>query len=398
MTLFKNEKVKTAVYLGMLCSFAYLAVYYARNILGAVTSQILEGGVYNEAQIGQISSTYFVCYAVGQLINGMIGDRVKARHMLSFGLICAGLCNFLFPIMGNVLTARAAYGMTGFFLSMIYAPMTKVIAENTEPIYATRCSLGYTFASFFGSPLAGVTAFIFTWQTVFTISSVACVVMGCVCFVTFLIYEKKGIVKYGQYKPKEKFNVESLKVLLKHDIIRFSLFSIITGVIRTTVIFWLTAYFSQYLGYTTDQSEILFSVVTLILCSTSFITIFVYEKVFQRHMGRTIFTMFSISSVAFLLVYFVKHPVLNIIFLLLAIMTSNGSASIVWSRYCPSLRDTGRVSSVTGYLDFLSYMAAAASSTIFANAVTSIGWGNLILVWFGLVFCGAIIAFSIRKK
>ena len=115
-------------------------------------------------------------------------------------------------------------------------------------------------------------------------------------------------------------------------------------------------------------------------------------------MEVTILTMFSVSSVAFLLVFFVRHPVINVVLLVMAIMASNGSASVVWSRYCPSLRDTGMVSSVTGYLDFLSYMAAAASSTLFSNAVAVIGWGNLILVWFGLMVAGVLVAASFGKK
>ena len=75
-----------------------------------------------------------------------------------------------------------------------------------------------------------------------------------------------------------------------------------------------------------------------------------------------------------------------------AIMSSNASASMLWSRYCPSLRDTGMVSSATGFLDFLSYMAAAAANLIFANAASVIGWGNLILVWLGLMIFGVIVA------
>lgn len=70
----------------------------------------------------------------------------------------------------------------------------------------------------------------------------------------------------------------------------------------------------------------------------------------------------------------------------------NGAASMLWSRYCPSLRDTGMVSSATGFLDFLSYMAAAGANLIFANAATSIGWGNLILVWLAIVLVGVIVA------
>ena len=82
--------------------------------------------------------------------------------------------------------------------------------------------------------------------------------------------------------------------------------------------------------------------------------------------------------------------------MVLAVMGSNGAASMLWSRYCPSLRDTGMVSSATGFLDFLSYIAAAISSFAFANAVSDIGWGNLILVWFGLALCGVIV--SLKKK
>ena len=102
--------------------------------------------------------------------------------------------------------------------------------------------------------------------------------------------------------------------------------------------------------------------------------------------------MFVSSALFFGLTFLVDTPAFNIMFLVLAIMSSNGAASMLWSRYCPSLRDTGMVSSATGFLDFLSYMAAAAANVIFANAATSIGWSNLILVWLGLAIFGIIIS------
>ena len=79
-------------------------------------------------------------------------------------------------------------------------------------------------------------------------------------------------------------------------------------------------------------------------------------------------------------------------------MASNGAATMLWSRYCPSLRDTGMVSGATGFLDFVSYMSAALATTLFANAVESIGWGNLILVWIALVVCGIIVALPYKKN
>lgn len=394
----KKSNVRNAVMIGLLCSISYLSVYFARNILGAVTPQIVEMGIYTEEYIGVVSSLYFIFYAIGQLINGLIGDKINARIMISFGLILAGITNFIFPyLLGNPTAAQFTYGMTGFFLSMIYAPMTKVVAENVEPVYAARCSLGYTFSSFFGSPLAGVAAAVLVWTNVFITSSAILVIMGIVCFVVFLTLEKRGIVKYHQYDKPKTENKGSLKTLIDHHIIKFTLISVITGVIRTTVVFWLPTYISQYLGFSSEQSAMLFTVSTLVISATTFVTVFVYEKL-KRNMDLTLIIFFIVSTLAFLLVYLIKLPVFNLIFMVIAIMASNGAATILWSIYCPSLRDTGVVSSATGFLDFMSYMAAAVSSTLFANAVSVIGWGKLILIWAGIVFCGIIVSIPRKRR
>ena len=383
-----NQKAKNAVYIGVLCSVSYLAVYVARNILGAVTPQMVEGG-YSEVYIGSCSSLFFFAYAVGQLINGAIGDRIKGKWMICMGLLGAGLMNLLFArLAGKPLGATAVYGLTGYFLSMIYGPMTKIVSENTEPIYATRCSLGYTFASFFGSPAAGALAAVLVWQEVFMASSVLLMIMTVIAFACFTAFERKGIVKYGQYERAQKGNV---KVLLKHQIVKFSLISILTGIVRTSVVFWLATYISQFLGFSPQLSAGIYTVATLVISLTAFISVFIYEKL-GHDMDKTILLMFSASAVFFCLTYFVRLPVVNVAMIVLAIMSSNGAASMLWSRYCPSLRDTGMVSSATGFLDFLSYMAAATANLIFANAATTIGWGNLILVWMCLMILGVVIA------
>lgn len=61
-------------------------------------------------------------------------------------------------------------------------------------------------------------------------------------------------------------------------------------------------------------------------------------------------------------------------------------------------RDTGMVSSATGFLDFISYISASAASTVFANAVSGIGWKGLTLVWFGLMVAGILVALPKRAK
>lgn len=392
-----SPEASKAFKIGTLCSTAYLAVYVARNILGSVSPQMIEQGVFTEAQIGTLSSVYFIAYAVGQLINGIIGNKVKGKYMISLGLIFAGIFNALFCLSaGNIIFSTITYAMTGFALAMIYAPMTKVVSENTDPKYTHRCSLGYTFSSFLGSPCAGLLAAALVWYGVFYASSAILILMGALCFLVFSSMERKGLVAYGKYnKPKESGG--SIALLIRHRIIRFTLVAMLTGVVRTTVVFWLPTFISQYLGYSPKTSAMIYTVGTLFISSSTFIAIFVYERL-GRKMDLTMLLAFSASALSFLMVWLIHIPFLGILFMVVAITTANCASNILWSLYCPSLRDTGMVSGATGFLDFASYMAAAASSTLFSNAVADIGWGPLILVWFGLMLIGVIISLPQRKR
>lgn len=390
MNLFKTKEVKNAVLIGTMCSVAYMFTYFGRNMLSAVSPQLIEEGVFSTAFIGKMSSMFFICYAVGQLLNGMIGDKIRANYMISFGLILAGICSFSFskfteyPQLICIL-----YGSMGFFLSMIFAPMVKITAENTNEVHATRCCLGYEFGSLLGAPFVGAVAVVLAWKNVLQFGSAALILMGTVCLAGFAGMERRGIVKYNQYqRTKEK---GSIKVLIEHGIIKFTLIAILTGVIRTTVVFWIPTYLAQYLGFTSEMSAGIYTVVTLLISMSAFLSVFIYERL-GNNMELTILIGFTVSTVAFLGAYLIHQKWVNIVFLAIAIVFEQCASAMIWDRYCPSLRDTGMVSSATGFLDFSSYMAASVASSLFANAVEQIGWGSLILMWAGLMGVGVVVA------
>lgn len=397
-----TANAKKAIKIGSMCFMAYLAVYLARNILSTVTPAMQAQGFTKDA-IGIASSIYFYTYAVGQLINGAIGDKIKAKYMMCVGLACAGICNLLFShfnmaneVYGEIpVAAYAAYGATGFFLAMIYGPMTKIVSENTEMPYTTRCSLGYTFASYFGSPTAGLLATFLVWQSVFAVSSMVLIIMSVVLFTAFTIFERKGIITYGRFKrEKIKGQKGSIRMLFDRQIVKFCLVSILTGVVRTSVMFWLPTYFSERLELGPERATLTFTVVSLFISCGSFVVIFVYEKIMKHSMDKTVLAMFCASAVGFVLTYFVSVPYINVVLIVLAIMSSNGAATMLWSRYCPSLRDTGIVSGVTGFLDFLSYMAAATANIVFPFLIEEQAWSwdRVVLIWLALMLVGVAIA------
>ena len=401
-----TDNAKKAIKIGVMCFLSYLAVYLARNVLSTVTPQMQSQGFTKEA-IGVASSIYFITYAFGQLINGAVGDKIKARYMMSFGLALAGISNFLFSFINSInfeaygeipFAAYAAYGCTGFFLAMIYGPMTKVVAENTEMPYTTRCSLGYTFASYFGSPVAGMLATFLAWQSVFAVSSIVLVIMAVVVFVSFLAFEKKGIIVYNKFKSEKQSGAGGIKKLFKRQIVKFSIVSILTGIVRTSVLFWLPTYFNERLGYTEEESTIIFTIASLFISCGAFIVVFIYEKL-GHDLDKTVLLMFLCAAALFAFTFFVEISIANVVLIVLSIMASNGAATMLWSRYCPSLRDTGIVSGATGFLDFLSYMAAAAANVVFPFLIEqkSWAWGSVVLIWFALMVIGIIISLPWKK-
>ncbi len=390
-----RPQARVAAMLGVLCSVCYLAVYYARNILGTVTPQMVESGTFTEEYIGVLSSVFFTAYAVGQLINGLVGDRIKAKYMIFVGLLAAGIGNWLFSYVTQTV-AVVAYGAVGFFLSMIYAPMSKLVAENTEPLYAVRCSIGYNFASFFGSPLAGITATVATWRGAFGMASGALIVMAVVSFVLFTIMERRGYIRYGQFSRSR--DTGSVRTLLQHRFIPFLFVAMFTGVVRTTVVFWMPTYFMQYLGFPSEQAVLIYTAATLVLSMDAVVAIFLYEKVFKRNMYRSTLVYFLLAALAFGGMIVCSQPVLNIVLMVLAVFMACGASSILWSCYCPSLRDTGMVSRATGSLNFASYIAASIASTGFAKALPWIGWRGLIVCWLALMAIGALLMLPRKQK
>ena len=80
-------------------------------------------------------------------------------------------------------------------------------------------------------------------------------------------------------------------------------------------------------------------------------------------------------------------------------MGSGCVSAIMWCRYCPSLRDTGMVSGVTGFLDFLSYMAAATANVVFPFLIEQKAWSweSIVIIWLTLMIVGVVISLPYSK-
>lgn len=398
MKLFKNKEIKNAFLIGMVSSIAYLVCYVARNLLSVVSPQMIENAGMSVEYIGTLSTAQMLFYAGGQLVNGIIGDKVKVKYMVAGGLVLSGICNVAIGFLHAPFVMLMIYGVSGFFLSMLYAPLVKLIAENTRPTYAEKCCLGLALACQFGAPVAGILGLFFEWNFAFLVCGCLLIVTGVVLYYFVVSMEKKGIIRSYKQTVQQKKS-KSIKVLLENSIVKFTLIAVLTGVIRTSVAFWVPTYLSQHLGFSAGIATTIFTVMTCAQSISPYVTnVLIYEYALKRRMNLMLILMFGVSAIGFLLMFLVNAPFVNIVFFIIAIMCANGASNVLWNVYCPSLHHTGMVSTATGFLDFMSYLAAAIANLLFANAVTQIGWGNLILIWAALMVAGVLVVIPRKRE
>lgn len=398
MKFLKDKEIKNAFLIGVISSIAYLVCYVARNLLSVVSPQMIENAGVSVEYIGTLSTAQMLFYAGGQLVNGIIGDKVKVKYMVGGGLILSGVCNVVIGLFHIPFVMLMIYGVSGFFLSMLYAPLVKLIAENTRPTHAEKCCLGLALACQFGAPVAGMLGLFFEWDSAFLVCGCLLIVTGVVLYFFVVSMEKKGIIRsYKQTVQQKKGG--SIKVLLENSIVKFTLIAVLTGVIRTSVAFWVPTYLSQHLGFSAGIAATIFTVMTCAQSISPYVTnVLIYEYAIKRRINLMLILMFGMSAIGFLLMFLVNGPFVNIVFFIMAIMCANGASNVLWNVYCPSLHHTGMVSTATGFLDFMSYLAAAIANLLFANAVTQIGWGNLILIWAALMAVGVLVVISRKRE
>ncbi len=69
----------------------YASAYFGRTCYSAAIASIVSGGIYEKADIGIVGTAFFVCYGAGQLVNGILGDKVNPFIMVLCGAFCSGV-------------------------------------------------------------------------------------------------------------------------------------------------------------------------------------------------------------------------------------------------------------------------------------------------------------------
>ena len=140
--------------------FCYLFFYTGRQTVGFAIPGIHEELGISLTTLGWMSTTLFWCYAVGQFINGNLGDRRGARIMVSQGAVISCTLNWVVSFGQNVLSLFIPWGANGFAQSMAWAPGGRLISNWWGRHERGKAFGFYVFAAGMSSVLAFTTSLI----------------------------------------------------------------------------------------------------------------------------------------------------------------------------------------------------------------------------------------------
>ncbi|NQV16157.1 MFS transporter, partial [bacterium] len=115
--------------------FWMMWITYAAFYLGRVNISVAMPGIAEEfgltkTSLGGILSALFAMYAIGQFINGQLGDKLNSRLIITVGLLSSAILNIFMGLTGGIIGLMVViWGLNGYFQSMGWGPTVKAMAN-----------------------------------------------------------------------------------------------------------------------------------------------------------------------------------------------------------------------------------------------------------------------------
>jgi sugar phosphate permease len=380
--------------LGGICFLAYTACYAGRGILSAMIPQILEQTSFTKEALGLMGSAFFFSYGIGQLVNGFIGDFVGAKYMVALGLLFAGIVICGFPVSQSAMFLTVLWGACGLCCSMLWGPLSKVIAENTTEKMGRVLMTLLTVASLLGTMATYIMAAIASsgrsWGSAFQITGAFLILTATMWYLFLGMLEKRGSIRQIEHKRREETRVFTAA----RGFIFMTIVSLLNGIIRNAVVFWIPTYITEKLNVSTTMAASISTLLPVVNLGGTFAALWLLGRM-RDNEKNVLQVLFAISTVMFTLMYWLDGSLffttLAALFLASAAMT--GACNMIFSVYCLRFASTGRVSAISGFMDFTGYASASIASSVFTSLVATKGWNTTVFSWAAISALGGVFSY-----
>ena len=377
-----------------LFAVTYMISYITRINFGAIISEMQTATGISKQLLSMSLTGSFITYGAGQVVSGILGDKISPKKLVTIGL-CATVCmNVLIPFCGSPWLMLAVWSVNGFAQSFMWPPivkiMTEVLSEADYKEGVSKVSWGSscgTIAVYLLSPVLIATL---GWKAVFFFAAAMGLVM-------IFVWNRFAADVKPRPRQRETAGGKSVK-LLKPVLIGILLAIVLQGMLRDGVTTWMPTCISDTYQLSNEISILsgIILPVFSILCYQASTKLYT-KKIRNPLSCGALF--FGAGAVAALVLRFSAGTSALVSVLMFAILTGcmHGVNLMLVCMVPPYFKSTGKVSTVSGVLNAATYVGSAASTYGIAVLSDALGWDATILIWLGIAACGTAICLLCRN-
>jgi OPA family glycerol-3-phosphate transporter-like MFS transporter len=365
---------------------AYMCVYFGRVNLSIALPYLQGDYGYSRASMGIVAAGFFGTYALGQLINGVLGDRFHPRYFVSLGLAMAGLSNVIFGISGSLPVMFLVWSINGYFQSMLWGPMVRLVSDHSPPeqlhkgliFLISSTVIGY----FFSYAALGRLAVLFHWKWIFWAPGTLLLIMAGVWFWVFRgITRKSDSVKNGNSGARGGL-WGVLDFLRQTRVWMVALVCVLEGLVKEGLTLWCPTFLSESQSLSMDKTLLIMTLLPLLNLPVLVLSGWV-NKLFRHHEKRTLFFFLAVSlAFVVLLKFTLRSALLWMGAALFGLIAAAFAINNLLVSFIPvNFQKEQRVSTTAGFLDCANYAGAAISGPLVGLLADRLGWKGVVDGW-----------------
>lgn len=376
-----------------LCTAVYFASYIMRINFAVMIVKICSDMVLKKTDLSVVLMCLTIAYGTGQIISGVLGDKIKPTSLIFYGLVTAVACNIAMFFCQSVPAMAIVWCINGLAHALLWPPMVRILASNLSDeqyLYSVvRVSWGSSIATMLLYLVCPMLLLWMSWRVVILL----CAVVGAIIALMWKLLCPKvftGEISVSK-DQKNKTVYPSVKmpgaIYLPLALIMLGIFC--QGILRDGVTNWMPSYLHETFNLS-EESAILTAVIPAVF---SIIGFEVFGKLQQKWIHNEVLcaaAIFGISAVSSAVLYFVTGGSTSASTLLMSLIVGcmHGINLMLITVVPKRFVKYGRVSTISGILNAFTYVGASASTYGFAVLAESQGWKFTIGMWFVVAVAG----------
>ena len=378
-------------------TFCYLFYYTGRQTFGFAIPGIQAELGLSKAMLGWVSAGMLWAYALGQSVNGNLGDKFGGRTMMFAGAVLSYLANFGTSFATGVVGLAIFWGLNGYFQAMGFAPGSRLISN-----WWGHRSRGFVYSFFIGGasfssviafalPVIMLQYFGMGWRDIFRYAPLLMVFGAFVMY--FAVRERPEDVGLkspeDDVSPADAANASNAidteyatsKDRYKAVLSNWRLYAVAVSIgfqnaARYALLIWVPVHFFGA-GWKSSAGGIdpiwLTLALPLGMAVGALTNAWLSDVVFKSRRYIAIMTYMLLATVISLVMMKISHDsVLGLIAILLCGFFVFGPASSFWA-LCPDIFGRRLAGTATGCVNFVSYAFAGLGEPIIGHLMDKSG-------------------------